>query len=191
MTPEMAMIEAACFQLRTAIAQLQDDAYAATLRVAMSVFAANVAAAKDSLNTSRVNDIEFALNDLVAVAEDLPPDDAARLGEPLNMLRADIATLRQLTALPADLVASIQALQSKLVIRKEAIERQTFRQDLGDVTLPNPPETLQAEGENIRRQLVAAGFATPALDVLADQPAEFRFHSINELINELEVIVGG
>jgi hypothetical protein len=191
MTPEMAMIEAACFQLRTAIAQLQDDAYAATLRVAMSVFAANVAAAKDSLNTSRVNDIEFALNDLVAVAEDLPPDDAARLGEPLNMLRADIATLRQLTALPPDLVASIQALQSKLVIRKEAIERQTFRQDLGDVTLPNPPETLQAEGENIRRQLVAAGFATPALDVLADQPAEFRFHSINELINELEVIVGG
>ena len=40
------------------------------------------------------------------------------------------------------------------------------------------------------KQLLEAGYTTPALDVLVDQPAEFRFHSINELLDELEVIVG-
>jgi hypothetical protein len=190
MTPEMVMVEAACFQLRTAITAITDDSYAGPLRVAMSVLAANVAAAKESLNPSRVSDIEFALNDVVAVAEELPANDAERVAAPLKMLRDDVATLRRLTSLPQDLIDSIQALQSKLRLRREAIEKGTFREDIGEVTLPHPPEALRPEGDGIRKQLLAAGFVTPALDVLVDQPAEFRFHSINELIDELETITG-
>ena len=68
MMPEMVMVEAACFQLKNAIAGITDDSYATPLRIAMNVLAANVAAAKDLVNPSRVTDIEFALNDLVAVA---------------------------------------------------------------------------------------------------------------------------
>ncbi|MGZ4778516.1 MAG: hypothetical protein ACXV5L_04920 [Thermoanaerobaculia bacterium] len=190
MTPEMAMVEAACFQLRTALTTITDDNYATTLRVAMSVLAANVAAAKETLNPSKVSDIEFALNDFVAVADELPQDAAARVAAPLKMLRDDVAALRRLTALPQDLLESIQKLQAKLKLRKDAIEKQTYREDIGEVTLPHPPEALRPEGDGIRRRLLAAGFSTPALDVLVDQPAEFRFHSINELIDELEVISG-
>ena len=184
------MVEAACFQLRTALATITDDAYATTLRVAMSVLAANVAAAKETLNPSKVTDIEFALNDFVSVADELPRDAAARLAAPLKMLRDDVAALRKLTALPPDLLDSIQKLQGKLKLRKDAIEKQTYREDIGEVTLPHPPEALRPEGDGIRKRLLEAGFATPALDVLVDQPAEFRFHSINELIDELEVITG-
>ncbi len=190
MTPEMVMVEAACFQLRNVIEGITDDSYATPLRVAMNVLAANVAAAKDLVNPSRVTDIEFALNDLVAVADELPASDADRLAAPLQMLRDDVATLRQLTALPQDLIDSIHALRSKLRLRKDAIQEQTYREDVGDVTLPHPPEALRPESVGIRKQLLEAGYTTPALDVLVDQPAEFRFHSINELLDELEVIVG-
>jgi hypothetical protein len=188
--PEMAMIEAACFQLRAAIAEIEDDAYATPLRIAMSVLSANIAAARDSINTSKVNDIDFALNDVVAVADDLTTTDAERVAKPLKMLRDDVASLRRLTALPQDLVDAIQALQAKLRLRRSAIEKQTYREDVGDLTLPHPPEALRPEGQGIRQRLAAAGFATPALDVLVDQPDEFVFHSINELLDELDVIVG-
>jgi len=188
--PEMAMIEAACFQLRNAIAEIQDDAYATTLRVAMSVLSANVAAARDSINTSKVSDIDFALNDLIAVADDLTATDAERVAKPLKMLRDDVASLRKLTALPQDLVDAIQALQAKLRLRKNAIEKQTYREDVGDLTLPHPPEALRPEAQGIRKRLEAAGFATPSLDVLVDRPDDFLFHSINELLDEMDVIVG-
>jgi len=184
------MIEAACFQLRTAIAEITDDAYATPLRVAMNVLAANVSAAKGLLNASTVSDIDFALNDLIAVAGDLPAGDAERVARPLDMLRGDLDSLRKITALPADLVESIRVLLEKLQLRRHAIEQQTYREDIGDVTLPHPPEALRPEAAAIRERLRAAGFATPALDVLVDQPSEFLFHSINELMDELDVIIG-
>jgi hypothetical protein len=190
MTPEMAMVEAACFQLRTALSSINDESYATTLRLAMNVLAGSVAAAKNTLNPSKVSDIEFALNDFVAATEDLPADAAVRVAGPLQMLRDDVASLRRLTALSPDLLDSIQKLQSKLKLRKDAIEQQTYREDIGEVTLPHPPEALRPEGVGIRKRLLEAGFTTPALDVLVDQPAEFRFHSINDLIDELEVITG-
>lgn len=189
-SPELVMIEAACFQLRSALAQIADDAYATPLRIALNVLAANVAAAKDSINASKVSDIEFALNDLVAAADELPADDASRIAKPLQMIRTDVASLHRLTALPEDLVKAIHELQAKLRMRREAIERQTLREDIGDLTLPHPPDALRPEAKPMRERLHAAGFETPALDVLIERPAEFLFHSINELLDELDVIVG-
>ena len=189
-SPELVMIEAACFQLRSALGEIGDDAYATPLRIALNVLAANVAAAKDSINASKVSDIEFALNDLLAAADELPADDAARISTPLQMLRTDVASLHRLTALPQDLVDAIHQLQDKLKMRRAAIERQTLREDIGDLTLPHPPDALKPEAKPIRERLHQAGFATPALDVLIDHPAEFLFHSINELLDELDVITG-
>ena len=189
-SPELVMIEAACFQLRSAIAELGDDAYATPLRIALNVLAANVAAAKESINASKVSDIEFALNDLLAAADELPSDDAAKIAKPLQMLRTDVTSLHKLTALPPDLVGAIEQLQDKLKMRRAAIEKQTLREDIGDLTLPHPPDALKPEAKPIRERLHAAGFTTPALDVLIDHPAEFLFHSINELLDELDVIVG-
>jgi hypothetical protein len=112
------------------------------------------------------------------------------VARPLDMLRGDLDSLRQITALPADLVQSIRVLLEKLQLRRHAIEQQTYREDIGDLTLPHPPEALRPEASAIRERLRGAGFATPALDVLVDQPAEFLFHSINELMDELDVIIG-
>ena len=185
------MIEAACFQLRSALAEISDDAYAMPLRIAINVLTANVAGAKAGVNASKVSDIEFALNDVLAAADELPAGDVAKIAKPLEMLRNDIESLHKLTALPQDLVDAVRVLQAKLKMRKDAIEQQTLREDVGDVTLPHPPDALKPEALAIRSKLHEAGFTTPTLDVLIERPAEFLFHSINELIDELDVIVGG
>ena len=190
-SPELVMIEAACFQLRTALAEVQGENYATPARIALNVLAGHVEAAKRNMNTSAVNDIEFALNDLIAAADELPADVAARVDNTLKMLRGAHEQLRKHTALPKDVLDAIAELQAKLRLRRDAIEKQTFREDVGDLTLPHPPDALKPEALPIREKLRAAGFATPALDVLIDHPSEFLFHSINELMNELEVIVGG
>ena len=38
-------------------------------------------------------------------------------------------------------------------------------------------------------QLAASGFATPALDGLIDDPSSLRFHTIGEIVDELDVII--
>ena len=79
-------------------------------------------------------------------------------------------------------------------IRKPVLQRQdplrTDREDPSGETLPHPPESLREEALPLREQLAAAGFATPALDGLIDDPESLRFHSINEIVDELDVIAG-
>jgi hypothetical protein len=86
---------------------------------------------------------------------------------------------------------AIRSFQSKLRARRVAIERQTYRPEgAAQEPLHHPPDQLRAEAVPLRQQVAAAGFATPALDGLISDPASLRFHSINEIINELDVIVG-
>jgi len=119
-----------------------------------------------------------------------PADEQVDSLEKIRFMPDVFASLQKLTALPDDLVNAIRELQSKLKMRREAIEKQTLREDIGDLTLPHPPDALKPEAKPIRERLHAAGFTTPSLDVLIDQPSEFLFHSINSLLDELDVIVG-
>ena len=98
--------------------------------------------------------------------------------------------LKEATSLDASVVARIRALQAKLRARRAAIERQTFREGGDDAPLPHPPEELREEALPLRDALAASGFATPALDGLIDDPSALRFHSINEIVDELDVIAG-
>ncbi len=182
------MLEAALFQLRSG-AESVDPLYAAQLELCFSVLAGVIAGAHEGVNAARVNDIEFALNDLTAAVDELPATDAARLAPPLRMMRDDLARLKEETALGAAIIEAIGALQAKLRARRAAIERQTYRE--GDAApLPHPPEALREDAIPLREQLAAAGFATPALDGLIDDPSSLRFHSINEIVDELDVIIG-
>ena len=71
---ELVMMEAALFQLRAA---LGDDPELLAMRLSADVLANAVAAAKDNgINAARVNDIEFALNDLVSAVDDAGAPDA-------------------------------------------------------------------------------------------------------------------
>ena len=86
---------------------------------------------------------------------------------------------------------AIRALQAKLKARRAAIERETYRDpSMASQPLPHPPEELAAEATTLREELVNAGFETPSLDTLIDNPSSLRFQSMGEIIDDLDVIAG-
>ena len=185
---ELLMMEAALFQLRAALA---DDPELLAMRISADVLANAVAAAKDSgVNAARVNDIEFALNDLVTAVDDAGAPDA--VCSAVALLQNDTAALRRATALPAETIQAIRELQVRLRARAKALERSQYRAEGTEaVPPPHPPAELRELAIPLTRQLEAAGFTTPVLDQLVAEPEEFRYHSLNELVDELDVIAGG
>jgi hypothetical protein len=185
---DVVLLEAALFQLRAAAAGI-DSQSAPQLGLCINVLANAVAAAHDGVNAAVVNDIDFAMNDLNAAIDELPQADADTLAPLLATLREDVAALKSATALDPALLGQIRAFQSKLRERMKAIERQTYVE--GDPEpLPHPPESLRDHAIPLARQLLAAGFETPALNSLIAEPESLRFHSIRELHDELDVIAG-
>ena len=185
---ELMMMEAALFQLRAA---LEDDPQLLPIRLSADVLGHAVSAAKEQgVNAARVNDIEFALNDLIAATDDAGAPDA--ICTAVALLQNDAAALRAATALPNDVVASIRALQAKLRTRARAMERAQYRAEgTAADPLPHPPEELRADAVPLARHLAGAGFATPVLDDLVASRDELRYHTLNELVDELDVIAGG
>jgi hypothetical protein len=180
------LVDAAVFQLRSTVETINDP----SLRLATSVLANAVAAAKETLNPARVNDIAFAVNDLVGAMESLSADDAARLDPVVEMLRNDVESLRRATALHPALIEAARAFQGKLRARAAAIQRQTRVESARSEALPHPPEELHVDAGAIRPLLSAAGYETPILDGFCEDPRDLRFHTINEMIDEIDVIMG-
>jgi hypothetical protein len=188
---EISMLQAALFQLRGAIDAIGDPFLRSQIRLGTDVLSNAIENASNGVNAAVVNDIEFALNDVTGAVGELTAPDAAKLLPMVEMLQRDVVALKELTALSPDVVSTIRALQAKLKIRRGAIERQTYVENASEAApLPHPPEELRREAVPLRQSLTAAGFATPALDTLIDDPASLRFHSINEIIDELDVIAG-
>ncbi len=185
---DVVMLEAALNRLRAATSEIDPES-APQLGLCVNILANAVAAGRGGVNAAIVNDIVFALNDVGAAIDELPQSDADRLAHLLAALHDDAAILKAATALDPVLVAQMSAFQSKLRERMKAIERQTFVEG-GSDQLPHPPEALREEAIPLARQLLASGFGTPALDALIVDPESLRFHSIRELLDELDVIVG-
>ncbi len=185
---ELVMMEAALFQLRAA---LGDDPMLMAVRLSADVLGHAISAAKEQgLNAARVNDIEFALNDLVAAIDDAGAPDGVYGA--IAMLQNDTASLRAGTSLPPELIGAIRDLQLKLRTRAKALERGQYRAEgAAEEPLPHPPEELREAAIPLVRQLAAAGFETPSLDVLVADPESVRYHHLNEIIDELDVIAGG
>jgi hypothetical protein len=186
---DVALIEAAFFQLRGAASDV-DASFAPEFALCLSVLANAIAAAHGEVNAARVSDIEFAVNDVSAAIDELPQADADRLAPLLAALRAGLESLKAATSLDPALIDQIHAFQSKLRERIKAIERQTYVEGGSDAPLPHPPASLRDDAIPLARQLVADGFATPSLDALIAEPDSLRFHSIREILDELEVILG-
>lgn len=182
------MMEAALFQLRAAVA---DDPELLAVRISTDVLGNAIRDAKDQgVNAARVNDIEFALNDLMAAVDDAGAPDA--LLHPVMLLQNDAAKLRSGVALPRETITAMRALQAKLKARAKAMERAQFRMEgTPEEPLPHPPSELREEAVPIARQLEAAGFSTPVLDSLIANPDSVRYHTLNEIADELDVIIGG
>ena len=187
---ETAMMQAALFQLRGAIDGIEDPFLRSQIRLGTDVLSNAIANAASGVNAAAVNDIEFALNDVIGAVGELTAPDAATLLPIVELLQRNVIALKELTALAPEVIATIRALQAKLKIRRSAIERQTFVENAAAASLPHPPEELRADAVPLRDSLTAAGFTTPALDALIADPSSLRFHSINEIIDELDVIAG-
>lgn len=185
---ELLMMEAALFQLRAAAA---DDPELLGIRIAADMLGNAIHATKEQgVNPARVNDIEFALNDLVAAVDDAGAPDAVLRS--VMMLQNDAATLRAAAALPPELTSGLRELQVKLKARAKAMERGQYRvEGAPEEPLPHPPEELRAAAVPLARQLAAAGFDTPVLDSLVADPDSLRYHTMNEIVDELDVILGG
>ena len=189
MSEELTLLEAALFQMRAAAAGV-DPINASQMQLTIGMLSNALESARQGISAATVNDIEFALNDLAGVVGELNAADAERVAPILTLLQADVARLKESTALPATVVQGIRTFQTKLKARRTAIERQTYRAEgAPEEPLPHPPEELKGQAVPLRKQLATAGFATPALDGLIADPASLRFHSINEILNELDVIV--
>jgi len=180
------MLEAALFQLRAAASDI-DAEVAPQLGLSINILANAIASGRDGVNASIASDIEFAFNDLNAAVDELPQSDADRLAPLMATLRRDVEALRSATSLDPALVAQIEAFQSKLRERMKAIERQTLVEET--IELPHPPEALREEAIPIARQLAAAGFVTPSLNVLIGDPASARLHLLRDIASELSVIM--
>jgi hypothetical protein len=190
MTEELMLLQAALFQLKSAATSV-DEMYAPQMKLTISVLSNAVDAAGAAVSAAAVNDIEFALNDLAGAVDELSAADAERIAPIVAVLQDDIARLKEATSLPPPVINGIRAFQRKLKARRAAVERQTYRPEgAPEEPLPHPPQELQREAQPLRQQLTAAGFSTPALDELIADPSSLRFHSINEILNELDVIVG-
>lgn len=185
---ELLMMEAALFQLRAAIG---DDPEALPIRLSADVLSNAIQQAKATgINAARVNDIEFALNDLVTAIDDGGAPDAVYGA--VALLQNDAAALRNATALPKEVIAAMRALQTKLRARTKAMERAQYRAEGTEPEpLPHPPAELREDAIPLARQLAAAGFDTPALEMLVAGPDELRYHTMNEIVDELDVIAGG
>lgn len=186
---ELLMMDAALFQLRAAVA---DDPQLFAVRMSADVLANAVAAARaNGINAARVNDIEFALNDLVASIDDVP-DAPDAVFAAVALLQNDTAALRAANALPAEVITAIRELQVKLKARARAMERAQYRMEGTEAEpLPHPPEELRAAAVPLARHLAGAGFETPSLDELLAAPDDLRYHTLNEINDELDVIAGG
>lgn len=182
------MMEAALFQLRAA---LGDDPMLMPIRIGADVLANALAGAKaNGINAARVNDIEFALNDLVAAIDDAGAPD--EVYPAVALLQNDAAALRAASALPPAVVQAIRELQVKLKARAKALERGQYRAEGAALEpLPHPPEELREAAIPLARELAAAGFETPSLDSLIAEPEEVRYHTLNEIVDELDVVLGG
>lgn len=186
---ELVMMEAALFQLRAAIA---DDPGAMAINIAANVLTNAIAGAKqDGVNAARVNDIEFAMNDLIAAVDD-EGNAPEGVFAAIAMLQNDVAKLRASTAIPKEMISEIRELQMKLRARAKAMERAQYRAEGSTPEpLPHPPEELRALAVPLARQLAGLGFSTPSLDELIAGHDELRYHTLNEVVDELDVIATG
>jgi len=185
MSEELMLLDAALFQLKAAAVSVKE------MQLTIGLLSNAIDTAKQRVSAATVNDIEFALNDVAAAIGELSAADTERIAPIVTLLQDDLERLKDSTSLAPGVITAIRAFQSKLKARRAAIERQTYRPEGSpESPLPHPPEELQGEAVPLRQQLAAAGFATPALDTLIADPSSLRFHSITDIVNELDVIGG-
>ena len=175
----------------SAAAAALDPAFAMQAKLAVSMLTNAVSSAGEELTPASMIDVEFALNDLKVIADDLPGVDRETFTAEIDTIQDTVRELKSAAALPPALLGKMETLRLKLKERRTAIDREQYRPpEKAAEPLPHDAPTLRAEASEIRHQLNKAGFATPELDALVDQSGTFYMSDVTRLIEELEVIAG-
>jgi hypothetical protein len=185
----LAQLEGAIAGMTAAFESFDDAMFIPQLELSRNMFANNLRAAAGDLNPRTMKELDFTFNDLRTFASELTDDDAARLAPSLATIEASLATLRSAAALPADLVAAIQALRAKLKARKGALERALYRPpESAPEPIPHSPSELRDEASRIAEALKSNGFDTPELDELTGSTDdELGQLGIERLVEELDL----
>jgi|GEM_PF-2854712 len=182
-------LQEALASLSSLLAVVEDDMFLMQLQLGEKVLQRAVAALMDEVNARTVKDTEFALNDLIGFAEELPSEESNSLASAFEVLKTELVTIKSSAALPNDLVSRLTALRTMLATRRKAIERATYRDPSTPAEpLPHDPATLASDAVRLREELQRSGFETPVMDKLLQNPADFRMHDLSDLIDEIDVI---
>jgi hypothetical protein len=188
-TQQQRKLATALDHLHTATENL-DEVFSMQTKLALAMLRRAITVSTE-VTPRTVSDMQFALNDLTLVSEELPPGDRESFDPQLQAIDDVILHLRAAAMLPKPLVNRLSILRTKMAERRTAIERETYRPPEKEPTpIPHDPEALRGEADDIRLELKKAGYDTPALDRLAESPGSFRFHDVSDLIDELDVIIG-
>jgi hypothetical protein len=185
-------IDRALAELAGSVASLgEGEMFAPQMAFSVSMLANALRDARADTNPRTVRDLDFAVNDPVAFANELTAEGANIVTRPLGVLQAAVGTLKAQVSVPQSAIAAGKAFQLKLRERKSAIQKQTYLPP-GSVAppLPHEPATLVPEAVALREALAQAGFETPLLDDFIAAPAEARMQHLADLAEEIETVIG-
>ncbi|HVT05158.1 MAG TPA: hypothetical protein VHL58_17475 [Thermoanaerobaculia bacterium] len=182
-------LQEALASISSSLAAVDDQMFLMQLRLGETVLQRAVYELLEEVNPRTVKDTEFALNDLIGFVGELSDTDSGNLEPAFERLKSELLTIKSSAVLPNDLVARLTDLRGKLVTRRKAIDRDTYRDPgVAAEPLPHDPATLRKDAARLREELQRSGFGTPVMDKLVDGSEEFRMHDLSELIDEIDVI---
>ena len=177
--------------LSRACEAVEDEFVSRQLKLSGNMFIGAVNELLDDVKASKVRDVDFAFNDVVQLLTELPPVERDLFEQPLSSLREAIDRLHEMAALPEHLVGRMKILREKMVERRRAAERATFRPpEAPEEPLPHDPAGLRREADEIRQVLQQGGFETPAFDRLATATTGFPLRECSALVDEIDAIIG-
>ncbi len=175
--------------LPRACARVSEQFYVNQLLLAGNLLIDTINGARENVNAHMVTEIEFALNDVQQLTEELMPREKAHFERCFEALQAAISGLKELAPFP-EVEGPLSRLRKKLVGRIDANERSKFAPPgTPKDPLPHPPASMQAEAEQISADLRHAGFETPVLDRLARDPEGFEIRDCDALVKEIDTII--
>lgn len=175
--------------LPRACAGVNEQFYVNQLLLAGNLLVDTINSARENVNAHMVAEIEFALNDVRQLTEELMPEEKREFDRCFGMFDEAISALKEFAPFP-DVEGPLTSLRKKLVERIDANERATFAPPgTPKDPLPHPPSSLQAEAERVRSDLHRAGFETPVLDRLARDPEGFEIRDCDALVEEIDTII--
>lgn len=176
--------------LSRALPAVSDDFMGKNLELSAQMLSKEASTAFELPNPRTIKGLAFALNDLIGMTGDLSSEVQSQFQAMFETLRHEVSRLQSEFSLSEATANKLKALRTRLTERRGAREKQLYLPPGSPMApLPHEPATMQADAVVLQREVAAAGFESPALDRLAENPATFELRDVTELIDEINAIL--